>query len=112
MKRFRDAFNGIVIVFKSERNMKIHVVAAITIIGLGFLYKISLTEWSMLSLSIGLVIATEIFNTAIEWVSNFIEPNYNKKIGAIKDASAGAVLIITIASIIIGLIVFIPKIFL
>lgn len=109
MKRFSDAFNGIVSALKSQKNMKIHIVAAILVIGCGFFFNISTTEWSILILTIGLVIAAEIFNTAIEWICDFIEPNHNKKIGLIKDAAAGAVLILSIAAAIVGLLIFIPK---
>lgn len=110
MKRFKAAFNGISTTFKSEQNMKVHFVATIIVIICGILLNISAIEWSLLILSIGTVFAAEIFNTAIEWISNFIEPNHNQKIGAIKDAAAGGVLVLTFSATLIGLIIFIPKI--
>ena len=110
MKRFADAFNGIFCSVKSQKNMKIHIAAAIIVIGFGFFFEVSPTEWSLLILTIGLVIAAEIFNTAIEWLCDFIEPNHDKKIGLIKDAAAGAVLVLSIAAFAVGLLIFLPKI--
>lgn len=110
MKRFADAFNGIVSALKSQKNMKIHIAAAIVVISCGFFFNITLVEWCVLIIAIALVIAAEIFNTAIEWICDFIEPSYNKKIGLIKDAAAGAVLVLSIAAFAVGLIIFLPKI--
>jgi len=110
MKRFNDAFNGIICSIKSQKNIKIHIAAAIVVIGCGFFFKVSTAEWAILILTIGLVIAAEIFNTAIEWLCDFIEPNHHEKIGLIKDVAAGAVLVLCTAAFIIGLIIFLPKI--
>ena len=110
MKRFSDAFNGIFHAIKSQKNMKIHITAAIVVISCGFFFKVSPIEWSILIITIGLVIAAEIFNTAIEWFCDFVEPNHHEKIGLIKDAAAGAVLVLSIAAFAVGLIIFLPKI--
>ncbi|MCB0402452.1 MAG: diacylglycerol kinase family protein, partial [Flavobacteriales bacterium] len=82
---------------------------ALLVVLAGWLFRVSDTEWMILLLCIATVIAAELFNTAIENLCDMVEPNYNKKIGFIKDAAAGAVLIVTIAAVIIGLIIFIPK---
>jgi diacylglycerol kinase len=110
MKRFADAFNGIVCSVKSQKNMKIHIAAAIVVIGCGFFFKVSNTEWSILIITIGLVLSAEIFNTAIELLCDFIEPNHDKKIGLVKDAAAGAVLVLSVAAFLVGLIILLPKI--
>ncbi len=110
MKRFADAFNGIVCSIKSQKNIKIHIAAAIIVIGFGFFFNITLIEWCVLIITIALVIAAEIFNTAIEWFCDFVEPNHHEKIGLIKDAAAGAVLVLSITAVAVGLIIFLPKI--
>ena len=110
MKKFTPALNGIFQVLKSEMSLKIHFVVAIITIVFSIFFKISLLEWCFVAMAIGSVIAAEIFNTAIEWLCDHIEPDQHKGIGLIKDASAGAVLILTIAAIVVGLIIFFPKI--
>lgn len=110
MRRFTDAFNGIFQAIKLEKNIKIHLFVAILVIISGLLFNISLIEWNFIILSIALVLAAEVFNTSIENLCDFVEPKFNEKIGLIKDLAAGAVLILSLASLIVGLIIFIPKI--
>lgn len=107
---FKYAFNGVFALFKSERNMRIHSIATLVVIILGFCLKISSGEWCLIVICIGFVFTAEAFNTAIEKIVNKISPEKNDAAGLIKDISAGAVLISAIAALIIGLIIFIPKI--
>lgn len=109
MKKFIDAFRGIGFVLQGG-GFSFHVFAAIVSIVLGFCFNISTIEWCFILFSIGSVIAAEIFNSSIEQICNFIEPNQNNKIGKIKDMGAGAVLVLAIMSFIVGAIIFIPKI--
>jgi len=67
-------------------------------------------EWAILILCCGVVIAAEMFNTAFEALVDMISPEWNSKAGLVKDISAGAVLILAITSVVIGLIIFLPKI--
>jgi diacylglycerol kinase len=90
-KSFTYAFKGIILSIK-ERNMKIHVGCAILSILFGFLFNITITEWFVILICIGAVLALEMINTAIEHLVDLVEPNYNPKAGAIKDLAAGAVL--------------------
>jgi diacylglycerol kinase len=110
LKSFRFAFNGIKKLIKNEHNARIHIVALICVIGLGVFLKIELTEWIALTIVSGLVILTELLNTAVERLADFVETDWNEKIGIIKDYCAGAVLISAIISLIIGGLIFIPKI--
>lgn len=110
MKTFINAFNGIFAAFKTEKNLKVHLIATIIVTALGFYYHLTITEWCIIVMAIGLVFAAEIFNTAIELLADFVEPNHDKKIGLIKDVAAGAVLILAITAFIIALLIFIPKI--
>jgi diacylglycerol kinase len=108
---FKYAIQGIIVVFRTEQNAWIHLLAAIAVVILGFIYDLSPGDWIAISIVIGLVFAAELFNTAIEILVNKISPEHDPKIGMVKDLSAGAVLITAIAALITGLIIFIPKIF-
>ena len=77
----------------------------------GFYFNISKTEWLVQILAIGLVISIEGVNTAIEEVANFIHPEFHSKIGFIKDIAAGAVFIAAFFASIVGLIIYLPKVF-
>ncbi|MCP3025643.1 diacylglycerol kinase family protein [Halobacillus sp. A5] len=105
-----NAFNGVKAAFQEERNLRIHGVIGFTAIILGLILRISPLEWTALILTIALVITLEMINSSIERVMNYLAPEVHPLIGAIKDIAAGAVLIAAISSIIIGFIIFIPKI--
>ena len=107
---FKYAIEGIIASFKSERNMKIHVLATIIVVILGLILKINIVEWCFCIISIVLVISAELLNTAIENIVDMISPEKNEKAKLIKDISAGAVLVLAIGAFIIGMIIFIPKI--
>ena len=106
---FKYAIEGFISSFKTERNMKIHVLAMILVIILGFYLKINLIEWCIVTIIIALVITAELFNTAIETIVDMICPEKNPKAKLAKDISAAAVLALAIGAIIIGTIIFIPK---
>ncbi len=110
LKSFHFAFNGIKKLVREEHNARIHVVALISVIGLGIFLKISLIEWIAITIVSGLVILTELLNTAIERLADFVESDWNERIGIIKDYCAGAVLIAAVISAIVGGFIFIPKI--
>jgi len=107
---FQYAGRGIRTVFGTETNMKIHICIAIVVLIAGFTFKISATEWIACLLCIGLVVGMEMVNTAIENIVDMVSPNYHPLAGKAKDIAAGAVLICAIISVIIGLLVFGPKI--
>lgn len=108
---FKYAFNGIISSIKKERNMKIHISIMILVILLGIILKIQKIEWIICIILFGLVISLEMINTSIEIVVDMVMPNKNENAKNAKDISAGAVLIVAITSLIIGLIIFIPKIY-
>lgn len=112
---FKYAFDGIIYVIKSEINMKIHLLAVLLVTICGFVFNISKTSFIICIILFGLVLSAECFNTAIEILNNMVV-RMNKDEGYIaaghsKDVAAGGVLILAICSAIIGLIIFIPKIF-
>ena len=107
---FKYAFQGIITSFRTERNMKIHVFIMILVIIAGIVLKVSSLEWIILVTMFALVISAELFNTAIETVVDMITKEKNEKAKIAKDVAAGAVLVLAIGSVIVGLIIFIPKI--
>lgn len=107
---FKYAFQGIWSSFKSERNMKIHVFMMIFVILWGFFLNISLGEWITCFILFALVIGAELFNTAIEAVVDMISLEKSPQAKLAKDISAGAVLVFAMASALIGLLIFVPKI--
>jgi len=110
LKSFGFAFNGLVILIREEHNARIHFMAAFIAVILGFWLKISAIEWVAIVFAIGFVITLEIINSAIENMADFISPEKHEMIKKIKDLSAAGVLVGSITSLIIGLIVFLPKI--
>lgn len=107
---FKYAFNGIWQMAKKEANFKIHIVATFLVILLGLICNLSNIEWLIIVITIGCVMAAELFNSAIERLIDLVHPQQNKQAGLVKDISAGAVLITAIAAAIIGFVIFIPKI--
>lgn len=110
IRSFVYAGRGIRIVFGSEANMKIHLVIVFLVVIAGFLLKISTIEWIMCLLCFGLVVGSEMINTAIESIVDLVSPGFHPLAGKVKDIAAGAVLICAIISVLIGLLIFIPKI--
>ena len=110
-KSFGYAIEGIVYSFKKGTHFKIHVAAAIVVVILGLIYAISSFEWLVVLLISSAVIAAEAFNTAIEETCDILHPEHHPGARLAKHCAAGAVLILSIAAVIIGLIIFLPKIF-
>lgn len=105
------AFKGALLLIRTEASIKIQVFIAIVMTAAGFYYEISNTEWILQIFAIAMVLGIEGMNTAVEKISDYVQPEFDVKIGLIKDISAGAVMLVSIASAIIGLIIYIPKIF-
>ena len=110
LKSFKYAFNGLKILWKEQHNARIHFLFVIGVVIAGFTFKISLTEWMLLVFAMGFVIVTEIINSSIENLADFIELKQNPHIKKIKDLAAGAVLISALVAVVIGLIIFVPKV--
>ena len=109
LKSVGYAFKGMIILIKTEASIKIQVFIALIVTIAGFYFEISKTEWMAQLRMIGLVMSIKGINTAIEYIANFIHPEYHHKIGLIKDVSAGAVFIASIIAVIIAGIIYIPK---
>jgi len=104
------AFKGAILLIRTEASIKIQVFIAIVMTAAGFYFDISRTEWILQIFAIAIVLGIEGMNTAVEKIADYIQPEFDVKIGFIKDISAGAVMLVSIASAIIGLIIYVPKI--
>jgi len=108
-KSFKYAFDGIKILFKNEHNARIHVFFAVCAILGGYFLNISALEWIVIVLSIGIVLAFEAINTAVEKLADFISPEWDKEIKVVKDLAAASVLFVTISAIVVAIIIFYLK---
>lgn len=113
MKRFLNsfvfAFRGMGHCLRHEKNFRIQFGAAIVVIACGIYFQISTMEWVSILICISMVLGLEMVNSTIEKIANFISPDYHPGIKIIKDLAAGAVLLVSIISAIIGLFIFLPK---
>lgn len=103
------AFKGMLILIKTEASIKTQLCIALVVIGAGFYFDISQTEWIAQIAMIGLVLSLEGMNTSVEALADFIHPDFHEKIGTIKDVAAGAVFIASIAAVAIACVIYIPK---
>ena len=109
---FFYAFQGVCTVFQEERNMRFHVFSTVVIMLLSFFLSLSLNEWLWILLVCFLVLVMEIWNTVIENVVDLVSPDFHPLAKKIKDMAAAAVLFTSIFSIVVGLIIILPKIIL
>ncbi len=107
LRSFKNAFKGIIAAFTTESHMRFHFVAAFFVLLFAYICEISPAEWAILILTIGLVFASELINTAIEETCDLYSTEHNPLIGKIKDIAAGAVLVSAIASIGVAIFVFV-----
>lgn len=114
LKKFINSFTypikGLRYAYKNEQNLALDVGMALIVVIFGFLFKVNKYEWAILVLTIGLVISCELINTAIEAVVDLVTEEYHPLAKVAKDTSAAAVLVFAIVAIIVGLIIFVPKI--
>lgn len=107
----RYALKGAFLLIRTESSIQVQLLIALLVTAAGFYFDISNTEWLIQSLAIGLVLGIEGLNTAVEKLSDYVQPEYDPKIGFIKDISAGAVMLVSIAASVAGIIIYAPKIF-
>jgi diacylglycerol kinase len=106
LKSFRDAFNGIGLLIRSERNFQIHVVAFVLVMSAGIWFKIHVMEFALILLISAVVFALEGMNTALEKLCDEVTQERKESIRKIKDIAAGAVLIAAIFAVGIGVMIF------
>ncbi len=109
VESFRDAFRGIFHVFRTQRNARIHSAITLVVVGAGLWLQLGSLEWVILVLTISLVLAMEMVNTALEALADATVTSYHPLIKVAKDVAAGAVLVTAMGAVAVGLLVFIPK---
>lgn len=109
LKSFVFAWSGIKQSFTSQHNFRVHAVATTAVIAFSFVVQISKSEFCLIIFSIALVWITEMINTGIETLCNYVQPNIHPAIKIVKDIAAGSVLLAAITAVIIASIIFIPK---
>ena len=108
-RSFGHAFRGLAICFRTQANARIHALATVLVVALGFALKLVAWEWCAVALAIASVWAAECFNTAMESVVDLVSPERQPLAGRIKDLAAGAVLAAAIGAAVVGAIIFGPK---
>lgn len=106
---FTYPIKGLKYAYRNEQNLAVDVGVALLVTILGFIFKLNLTEWAILALTIGLVISCELINTAIEAVVDLVTEDYHPLAKVAKDTAAAAVFVFAIIAVIVGLIIFMPK---
>ena len=105
-RKFLNAFRGLMVMIKEEKSLWVHFLTTVIVIIMGILSNLDLSSWIAIVFSIALVISFEIMNTAIEYLVDIVSFEFNVKAKKIKDVAATATLIVTIAAMIIGVLVF------
>jgi len=108
-RSFRNASRGVWALIRTERNARIHLAATALVVASGIVLGVSRAEWAVLGLAIALVWSAEAMNTAVEALGDAVSPEPNEAIGKAKDVAAGAVLLATIGAVVVGLLVFGPR---
>ena len=111
IKSVKYAVKGMVILATTEHSIISQLLIGILITFAGYYFNLSATEWMLQFFCIGLIVTAEGLNTAIEAICDYIQPNFDPKIGFIKDIAAGAVSFAAFFAFIIGVIIYYPKIF-
>ena len=106
---FGFAFKGFFDLIKTQTNAKIHLAAALFVLLAGCYFEITTTEWCFCVFAITSVLAAEALNTALEYLTDLVSPDYHILAGKTKDVAAAGVLITAIGAAIVGLLIFLPK---
>jgi len=109
LNSFKYAFQGFSYASKTQLNFRIHLGVTTVALLLGWYLRISSAEWLWVALTVALVLTAELLNTAIEILTDLVSPDWNEKAGHIKDVSAAAVTITAVFAVVVGCIIFLPK---
>lgn len=109
LRSFPHAIRGLRDLIHRQHNARIHAAATVAALALGWLSRLTRQEWGILVLAIAAVWAAEAFNTALESLADAVHPERHPLVGRAKDAAAAAVLVAAIASVIVGGLLFLPR---
>jgi diacylglycerol kinase len=104
----RHAWDGCIFVWRTQRNARIHYLMAAIVAGMAVWLQVDFVSCAVLALAVGAVIAGEFFNTAVEAVVDLLSPQYHERAKVAKDVAAGAVLMLGVMSIVVGLLLLGP----
>ena len=107
---FKFAVHGLVSLIKNEHNSRIHLIVALAAIIIGIILNLNQYEWALLIVVIGIVFISELLNSSIESLADHINPEWNELIRRAKDYSAAAVLVSAVIAIVVGALIFLPRI--
>ncbi len=109
IRSFGYAFAGIATLVRTQPNARIHLIATLAVVGLGFVLGVTALEWAALFLAIGLVFSAEAFNSAVEVLADKVQPEQDPAIKVVKDVAAGGVLLAAMAAALVGMVILLPK---
>jgi len=110
VKSFSYALEGLVVLIRTEANARLHLLAFVMVVCAGLYFGITAMEWALIFLCSGVVLSAEYFNTAIERICDHVTPQVHPDIKIIKDLAAAGVLVIAMAALAVGILVFYPYI--
>ncbi len=110
LKSFQYAIEGLIYAFKEHSSFKIEVIAAVMVMIAGLFFKVSRGEWLILILLIFSVLVAELLNTAVETALDYLAKEHHVDVKIAKDVAAGAVFLLSLGSVAIGLVIFLPYI--
>ncbi len=111
LNSFRYAWAGIVTLFRTQPNARIHLLFTMGVVAAGVFFGLSQMEWCLVSLAIAMVLAAEAFNTALEFLTDLVSPGLHPLAGKAKDVAAAAVLLTAIGAAVVGCLIFFPKVY-
>lgn len=109
LRSFVFAWEGITHAFATQRNFKIHAAISVVVLIAGLVLRISLEQWAIIAVTVALVFQAELFNTALEAVVDHVSPEFHALAKVAKDCAAGAVFITALISVIVGALIFLPR---
>ena len=110
LRSFRYAARGLVTLLREQHNCRIHLLATLSVAGLGWVLELSAPQWVSLLLAIALVWVAEALNSALEYLADAVHPEQHPLVAKSKDVAAAGVLITAIIAALVGLLVFLPHI--
>lgn len=104
------AFRGIVFLFRTQQNARVQLLAALVTVAIGAALRLSVGEWALLALTIAAVLSAEATNTVVEVTLDHLSPEDHPEVRKAKDVAAGAVLLVSLGALAVGLLLFLPKV--
>ncbi len=108
IQSFQYAFAGLWHTLKTQRNAQIHLAIGLVIVVVGLWLKLSVTQWAIIALTMGFVVATEMLNTVAESAMDYATTDFDPHVKIVKDVAAGAVLVAAITAVIVGILILGP----